>query len=98
MQWIERVKVYDTASANQVGQHLLCFVGVDSIGNQGDSRFLRFTVQLALEGQNTLYINNATHYPAGLVSKYQSTFLYLTRSWCIFTNSNLLKRFDGNQR
>jgi hypothetical protein len=60
-----------TASASQVGQNLFCFAGVDSIGNQGDSTSLRFTVQLALESQNTLYINNATHYPTGLVSKYQ---------------------------
>jgi hypothetical protein len=58
------------ASANQVGQNLFCFAGVDSIGNQGDTTCLRFTVQIASESQNTLYINNATHYPTGLVSKY----------------------------
>ncbi|CAF0977807.1 unnamed protein product [Adineta steineri] len=60
------------ASANQVGQNLFCFAGVDSIGNQGDSTCLRFTVQISTDSRNTLYIDNATHFPIGLVPKSQS--------------------------
>ncbi len=73
-------KVNYVASANQVGQNLFCFAGVDSIGNQGDSTCLRFTVQIASASQNTLYINNATHFPVGLVPKSQSiwTLIYPT--------------------
>jgi len=75
------------ASASQLGQNLFCFTGVDSIGNQGDSTSLRFTVQLALESQNTLYINNANHYPTGLVSKYQSTWTLLYLSGITYPRS-----------
>ena len=62
------------ANINQVGQNLFCFAGVDSIGNQGDSTCLRFTVQISSDSQNTLYLANATRFPVGLVSKYQSTW------------------------
>ena len=66
-----------SASANQIGQNLFCFAGVDSIGNQGDTTCLRFTVQSTFESRNTLYINNVTRFPTGLVSKYQSTWTIL---------------------
>jgi hypothetical protein len=33
-----------TSSAEQIGQNLSCFAAVDSIGNQGDSVCLRYTV------------------------------------------------------
>ncbi|CAF0861623.1 unnamed protein product [Rotaria sordida] len=88
-------KVSYTGNANQVGQNLFCFAGVDSIGNQGDSNCLRFTVQLAAESRNTLYINNATHFPTGLVSKYQSnwTLIYPTGTTFVRPSTEALIRF-----
>lgn len=74
-----------TASANQVGQNLFCFAGVDSIGNQGDTTCLRFTVQLSSDSQNTLYLNNATRFPMGLVSKYQSSWTLMYPTGLFFT-------------
>ncbi|CAF3567356.1 unnamed protein product [Adineta steineri] len=74
-----------SANVNQVGQNLFCFAGVDSIGNQGDSTCLRFTVQIGSDSRNTLYINNATHYPTGLVSKYQSNWTLLYPAGVSFT-------------
>lgn len=74
-----------TASANQVGQNLFCFAGVDSIGNQGDTTCLRFTVQLSSDSQNTLYLNNATRFPMGLVSKYQSSWTLMYPTGLTFT-------------
>jgi hypothetical protein len=50
-------KVNYAASANQVGQHLFCFAGVDSIGNQGDTTCLRFTVQIPSDSRLRLYVN-----------------------------------------
>jgi hypothetical protein len=81
-------KVYYTANANQVGQNLFCFAGVDSIGNQGDSTCLRLTVQVASDSQNTLYVNNATHYPTGLVSKYQSNWTIVYPTGITYTRPN----------
>ncbi|CAF1507818.1 unnamed protein product, partial [Rotaria sp. Silwood1] len=84
-----------TGNANQVGQNLFCFAGVDSIGNQGDSNCLRFTVQLASDSRNTLYVNNATHFPMGLVSKYQSnwTLLYPTTTTFVRPSTDAYIRF-----
>ncbi|CAM4753112.1 unnamed protein product [Rotaria magnacalcarata] len=72
--------VYYTGNSNQVGQNLFCFAGVDSIGNQGDATCLRLTVQIAQDSLNSLYVRNATRFPMGLVSKYQSnwTLIYPT--------------------
>ncbi len=70
---ISVLKVNYISIVNQVGQNIFCFAGVNSIGNQGDSTCLRLTVQIASENRNTLHINNAIHYPMGLVSKSQST-------------------------
>jgi hypothetical protein len=81
-------KVFYTANANQVGQNLFCFAGVDSIGNQGDSTCLRLTVQIATESQNTLYVNNATHFPTGLVSKYQSIWTLIYPIGITFSRPN----------
>ncbi|CAF3860887.1 unnamed protein product [Rotaria sp. Silwood2] len=88
-------KVSYTGNANQVGQNLFCFAGVDSIGNQGDSTCLRFTVQLAAESRNTLYVNNATRFPSGLVSKYQSnwTLLYPTGTTFVRPTTDAFIRF-----
>ncbi|UJR16028.1 hypothetical protein I4U23_002942 [Adineta vaga] len=88
-------KVFYSATANQVGQNLFCFAGVDSIGNQGDSTCLRFTVQLVSDSRNTLYINNATHFPTGLVSKYQSNWVLLYPPGITFSrpNTNAFIRF-----
>ena len=63
-----------TARVEQIGQNLFCFAGVDSIGNQGDTTCLRFTVQQGITSMNTLYLSNATRYPMGSVSKSQSTW------------------------
>jgi hypothetical protein len=66
-------KVNYVTNVNQVGQNLYCFVYVDSIGNQGDTIcFLFFTIQIASESQNSLYINNATHFSIDLVCPYRS--------------------------
>ncbi|CAF1070106.1 unnamed protein product [Adineta ricciae] len=81
-------KVSYSASANQVGQNLFCFAGVDSIGNQGDATCLRFTVQLGSDSRNTLYVNNATHFPTGLVSKYQSSWTILYPSGITYSRPN----------
>jgi hypothetical protein len=66
------------ALVEQLGQNLFCFAGVDSIGNQADTTCLRFTVQQGSSSMNTLYIYNATRFPTGSVSKYQSiwTLIY----------------------
>ncbi|CAF0948611.1 unnamed protein product [Didymodactylos carnosus] len=74
-----------TAAANQVGQNLFCFAGVDSVGNQGDSTCLRFTVQLSTSSLNTLYIGNVTRYPIGTVSKFQSVWTILYPNATSFT-------------
>jgi hypothetical protein len=81
-------KVFYTANANQVGQNLFCFAGVDSIGNQGDSTCLRLTVQIATASQNILYVNNATHFPTGLVSKYQSIWTLIYPIGITFSRPN----------
>ncbi|UJR30433.1 hypothetical protein I4U23_017967 [Adineta vaga] len=81
-------KITYVANANQVGQNLFCFSGVDSIGNQGASTCLRFTVQIASESQNTLYILNATHFPIGLVPKTQSKWTILYPSGITFSRPN----------
>ncbi|CAF1067523.1 unnamed protein product [Adineta steineri] len=69
-----------TSSANQIGQNLYCFSGVDSIGNQGDSACLRFTVFSQISSLQPLYTSNATHYPTGTVSKTTSVWTILTES------------------
>ncbi len=58
-----------TSSANQEGQNLFCFAAVDSIGNQGDSAYLGFTVVSQTSSLQPLYRSNATRYPMGTVSK-----------------------------
>lgn len=63
-----------TARIEQIGQNLFCFAGVDSIGNQADTTCLRFTVQQSTSSMNTLYLLNATRYPMGSVSKFQSNW------------------------
>ena len=77
-----------TANVDQVGQNLFCFAGVDSIGNQGDSTCLRFTVQIATESQNSLYMNDATRFPTGLVSKFQSIWTIIYPTGITFTRPN----------
>ena len=81
-------KVTYVANINQVGQNLYCFAGVDSIGNQGDSTCLRFTVQIATESQNSLYMNNATRFPTGLVSKFESVWTIIYPTGTTFTRPN----------
>ncbi|CAF1627580.1 unnamed protein product, partial [Didymodactylos carnosus] len=84
-----------SASASQVGQNLFCFAGVDSIGNQADSTCLRFTVQVPLSSLNTLYFKNATRFPTGTVSKYQSnwTLLYPSNTTYVRPTTEALIRF-----
>ena len=74
---INNFQVTYLASASQIGQNLFCFAGVDSIGNQGDATCLRFTVQSTSDSRNILYLRNATHFPMGLISKFQSTWTLL---------------------
>ncbi|CAF1138993.1 unnamed protein product [Adineta steineri] len=74
-----------TSNANQIGQNLYCFAGVDSIGNQGDSVCLRFTVLSQTSSLQPLYTSNATHYPTGTVSK-------TTSVWTILTGSTVYQR------
>ncbi|CAF1062457.1 unnamed protein product [Adineta steineri] len=74
-----------TSNANQIGQNLYCFAGVDSIGNQGDSVCLRFTVLAQTSSLQPLYTSNATHYPIGTVSK-------TTSVWTILTGSTVYQR------
>ena len=69
-----------TSNAQQIGQNLFCFAGVDSIGNQGDSACLRFTVSSQTSSLQPLYIHNATRYPTGTVSKTTSLWTILTGS------------------
>ncbi len=74
-----------TASASQEGQNLFCFAGVDSIGNQGDSACLRFTVVSQTSSLQPLYTLNTTRYPMGTVSK-------TTSLWTIFTGPTTYTR------
>ncbi len=69
-----------TSNAQQVGQNLFCFAAVDSIGNQGDSACLRFTVSSQTSSLQPLYIWNATRYPMGTVTKTTSIWTILTGS------------------
>jgi hypothetical protein len=69
-----------TPSAQQVGQNLFCFAGVDSIGNQGDSACLRFAVETETSSLQPLYMSNSTRYPMGTVSKTTSLWTILTGS------------------
>ena len=69
-----------TSNAQQIGQNLFCFSAVDSIGNQGDSACLRFAVESETSSLQTLYMQNATRYPMGIVSKTTSTWTILTGS------------------
>lgn len=66
------------ANSDQIGQNLFCFAAVDSIGNQGDSACLRFTVSSKTSSLQPLYLANATRYPMGLVSKTTSIWTMLT--------------------
>ncbi|CAF1603918.1 unnamed protein product [Rotaria magnacalcarata] len=74
-----------TSTAPQVGQNLFCFAAVDSIGNQGDSACLRFTVASQTSSLQPLYIRNATRYPMGTVTK-------TTSVWTIFTAPDVYVR------
>jgi hypothetical protein len=74
-----------TSSANQIGQNLFCFAAVDSIGNQGDSACLRFTVLSQTSSLQPLYTSNVTRFPMGTVSK-------TTSLWTMFTGSNVYVR------
>ncbi|UJR19129.1 hypothetical protein I4U23_022259 [Adineta vaga] len=74
-----------TSSISQVGQNLFCFAGIDSIGNQGDSICLRFTVVSETGSLQSLYKANATRYPMGTVSKTTST-------WTLFTGTKTYMR------
>lgn len=71
--------IYYFASADQYGQNLYCFSGVDSIGNQGSSTCLRFIVESPTILLNPLYTQNATRYPIGTVTS-------TTSIWTIITN------------
>ena len=74
-----------TASLDQIGQNLFCFAAVDSLGNQGDSACLRFTVSTATSSLQPLYLWNAVRFPMGTVSK-------TTSLWTIFTGGRLYVR------
>ncbi|CAF2462613.1 unnamed protein product [Rotaria sp. Silwood2] len=74
-----------TTNAQQVGQNLFCFSAVDSIGNQGDSACLRFTVSSQTSSLQTLYRLNATRYPMGTVLK-------TTSVWTILTGTTVYQR------
>ncbi|CAF1653297.1 unnamed protein product [Adineta ricciae] len=67
-----------TSSANQIGQNLFCFGAIDSIGNQGASACLRFTVLSATSSLQSMYKQNATRYPMGTVPKTTSVWTLLT--------------------
>ena len=74
-----------TSNAQQIGQNLFCFSAVDSIGNQGDSACLRFTISSQTSSLQPLYIHNATRYPTGTVPK-------TTSEWTILTGSRVYIR------
>ncbi|UJR37024.1 hypothetical protein I4U23_029731 [Adineta vaga] len=74
-----------TSSADQIGQNLFCFSAVDSIGNQGDSACLRFTVSSQTSSLQPLYRLNAIRYPMGTVLK-------TTSIWTILTDTRTYER------
>ncbi|UJR14448.1 hypothetical protein I4U23_001445 [Adineta vaga] len=73
--------IYYFASADQYGQNLYCFSGVDSIGNQGASACLRFIIESPSVLMNPLYTQNMTRFPMGTVTS-------VTSIWTIFTGND----------